>query len=94
MPLSAHAHGGSAFSGADYWRVSISCSRPAPARMVSLVLAMILARLLDHPASKLAMARQLDSATATLSLDTVTERLGALTPHFAPGKGMDRRCAE
>lgn len=39
----------------------------APARMVSLVLAMILARLLD-PASKLATARQLDSATATSSL--------------------------
>ena len=94
MPLSAHAHGGSAFSGADYWRVSISCSRPAPARMVSLVLAMILARLLDHPASKLAMARQLDSATATLSLDTVTERLGALTPHLPLAKRMDRRCAE
>ena len=67
MPLSAHAHGGSAFSGADYWRVSISCSRPAPARVVSLVLAMILVRLLDHPVSKLAKARQLDSATATFS---------------------------
>jgi hypothetical protein len=35
--------------------------------MVSLVLAMILARLLDLPASKLAMAWQLDSATATFS---------------------------
>ena len=62
--------------------------------MVSLVLAMILVRLLDHPASKLAKARQLDSATATFSLDTVTERLGALTPHLILAKRMDRRCAE
>ena len=62
--------------------------------MVSLVLAMILARLLDLPASKLAMAWQLDSATATFSLDTVTERLGALTPHLLLAKRMDRRCAE
>jgi len=39
----------------------------APPRMVELVLAMIVARVID-PASKLATARQLDSATATSSL--------------------------
>ena len=39
----------------------------SPARPVALVLAMIVARLLD-PASKLATARQLDAATATCSL--------------------------
>ena len=51
----------------------------APARLAALVLAMILARVLD-PASKLATARQLDAATATsslgplLQLDTVSEQ--------------------
>jgi hypothetical protein len=39
----------------------------APARLAALVLAMILARVID-PASKLATARQLDAATATSSL--------------------------
>ena len=39
----------------------------APARLATLVLAMILARVID-PASKLATARQLDAATATSSL--------------------------
>jgi hypothetical protein len=39
----------------------------APARLAALVLAMILARVID-PASKLATARQLDTATATSSL--------------------------
>jgi Transposase DDE domain len=51
----------------------------APARLAALVLAMIVARVLD-PASKLATARQLDAATATsslgplLQLDTVSEQ--------------------
>lgn len=44
----------------------------APARMVSLVLAMILARVIN-PASKLATARQLDAATATSSLGPLLE---------------------
>jgi len=39
----------------------------APPHMVALVLAMIIARVID-PASKLATARQLDAATATCSL--------------------------
>ena len=39
----------------------------APARLVALVLAMIVARVID-PASKLATARQLDAMTATSSL--------------------------
>jgi hypothetical protein len=39
----------------------------APARLVALVLAMVVARVID-PASKLASARQLDAATATSSL--------------------------
>jgi hypothetical protein len=39
----------------------------APGRLVALVLAMILARVID-PASKLATSRQLDAATATSSL--------------------------
>ena len=39
----------------------------APARLAALVLAMVLARVID-PASKLATARQLDAATATSSL--------------------------
>jgi transposase len=51
----------------------------APPRMVELVLAMIVARVID-PASKLATARQLDAATATsslgplLGLETVSEQ--------------------
>ena len=44
----------------------------APARQVALVLAMIIARVLD-PASKLATARQLDAATATSSLGALLE---------------------
>src|SRR5690349_24581277 len=39
----------------------------APPRLVALVLAMIVARVVD-PASKLATARQLDATTATSSL--------------------------
>ncbi|HET7882864.1 MAG TPA: IS1634 family transposase [Acetobacteraceae bacterium] len=42
-------------------------ARQAPARLVALVLAMIVARVID-PASKLATARQLDAMTATSSL--------------------------
>jgi hypothetical protein len=42
----------------------------APARLAALVLAMILARVID-PASKLATARQLDAATATSSLGSL-----------------------
>ncbi len=42
----------------------------APARMVALVLAMIVARVID-PSSKLATARQLDEATASSSLGAV-----------------------
>ena len=51
----------------------------APPRMVALVLAMIVARVID-PASKLATARQLDATTATsslgplLGLETVSEQ--------------------
>ena len=51
----------------------------APARLAALVLAMIVARVID-PVSKLATARQLDAATATaslgplLELDTVSEQ--------------------
>jgi hypothetical protein len=44
----------------------------APARLAALVLAMILARVID-PASKLATARQLDTATATCSLGPLLE---------------------
>jgi hypothetical protein len=44
----------------------------APARLATLVLAMILARVID-PASKLATARQLDVATATSSLGPLLE---------------------
>jgi hypothetical protein len=44
----------------------------APARLAALVLAMILARVID-PASKLATARQLDAATATSSLGPLLE---------------------
>ena len=49
----------------------------APARQVALVLAMIVARLLD-PASKLATARQLDAATATSSIGALLG-LGSVT---------------
>jgi DDE family transposase len=49
----------------------------APARLVALVLAMIVARVID-PASKLATARQLDTATATSSLGTLLG-LGAVS---------------
>lgn len=44
----------------------------APARLAALVLAMIVARIID-PASKLATARQLDAATATASLGPLLE---------------------
>ena len=44
----------------------------APARLAALVLAMIVARVID-PASKLATARQLDAATATTSLGPLLE---------------------
>src|SRR5882757_2937337 len=44
----------------------------APARLATLVLAMILARVID-PASKLATARQLDATTATSSLGPLLE---------------------
>ena len=44
----------------------------APARLAALVLAMVLARVID-PASKLATARQLDAATATSSLGPLLE---------------------
>ena len=44
----------------------------APARLASLVLGMILARVID-PASKLATARRLDAATATSSLGPLLE---------------------
>ena len=44
----------------------------APARLATLVLAMVLARVID-PASKLATARQLDVATATSSLGPLLE---------------------
>src|SRR5207244_4827773 len=43
-----------------------------PARLAALVLAMILARVID-PASKLATARHLDAATATSSLGPLLE---------------------
>ncbi|MBV8614942.1 MAG: IS1634 family transposase [Acetobacteraceae bacterium] len=49
----------------------------APARQVALVLAMIVARILD-PGSKLATARQLDAATATSSLGALLG-LGSVT---------------
>ncbi|MGB6966855.1 MAG: IS1634 family transposase [Xanthobacteraceae bacterium] len=49
----------------------------APARQLALVLAMIVARLLD-PASKLATARQLDAATATSSIGALLG-LGSVT---------------
>ena len=49
----------------------------SPARQVALVLAMIVARILD-PASKLATARQLDEVTATASLGALLG-LGAVT---------------
>ena len=44
----------------------------APARLVALALAMIIARVID-PASKLATARQLDAASATSSLGALLE---------------------
>lgn len=44
----------------------------APARLAALVLAMVVARVID-PASKLATARQLDAATATASLGPLLE---------------------
>jgi transposase len=49
----------------------------APARLASLALAMIVARVME-PASKLATARQLDAATATASLGPLLE-LGTLS---------------
>lgn len=49
----------------------------APDRLAALVLAMIVARVMD-PASKLATARQLDAATATASLGPLLD-LGTLS---------------
>ena len=52
-------------------------SRQAPPRQVVLVLAMIIARVID-PASKLATARQLDASTATSSIGPLLQ-LGSVT---------------
>ena len=72
----------------------------APPHMVALVLAMILARVID-PASKLATARQLDTATATcslgalLGLTTVSEQdlYGALDWLLSRQAHIERRLA-
>jgi len=73
----------------------------APARLAALVLAMIVARVLD-PASKLATARQLDAATATsslgplLHLDTVSEQdlYAALDWLLGQQSRIERRLAQ
>lgn len=73
----------------------------APARLAALVLAMIVARVLD-PASKLATARQLDAATATsslgplLQLDTVSEQdlYAALDWLLGQQSRIERRLAQ
>ena len=73
----------------------------APARLASLVLAMIVARVMD-PASKLATARQLDAATATaslgplLALDTVSEQdlYAALDWLLSQQSRIERRLAQ
>lgn len=73
----------------------------APARLASLVLAMIVARVMD-PASKLATARQLDAATATcslgplLELDTVSEQdlYAALDWLLSQQSRIERRLAQ
>lgn len=73
----------------------------APARLAALVLAMIVARVLD-PASKLATARQLDAATATsslgplLQLDTVGEQdlYAALDWLLGQQSRIERRLAQ
>jgi DDE family transposase len=73
----------------------------APARLASLVLAMMVARVMD-PASKLATARQLDAATATaslgplLELDTVSEQdlYAALDWLLSQQSRIERRLAQ
>ncbi len=73
----------------------------APARMAALVLAMIVARVID-PASKLATARQLDTATATtslgplLDLDMVSEQdlYAALDWLLSQRSRIERRLAQ
>jgi transposase len=73
----------------------------APARMAALVLAMIVARVID-PASKLATARQLDTATATtslgplLDLDMVSEQdlYAALDWLLSQQSRIERRLAQ
>jgi Transposase DDE domain len=73
----------------------------APARLAALVLAMILARVID-PASKLATARQLDTATATsslgplLDLGTVSEQelYAALDWLLSQQSRIERRLAQ
>ena len=73
----------------------------APARLAALVLAMIVARVID-PASKLATARQLDAATATtslgplLELDTVSEQelYAALDWLLSQQSRIERRLAQ
>ncbi len=73
----------------------------APARLAALVLAMILARVID-PASKLATARQLDTATATsslgprLDLGTVSEQelYAALDWLLSQQSRLERRLAQ
>jgi hypothetical protein len=73
----------------------------APARLAALVLAMIVARVID-PASKLATARQLDTATATtslgplLELDMVSERelYAALDWLLSQQSRIERRLAQ
>jgi len=73
----------------------------APARLAALILAMILARVID-PASKLATARQLDTATATcslgplLDLGTVSEQelYAALDWLLSQQSRIERRLAQ
>jgi transposase len=73
----------------------------APARMAALVLAMIVARVID-PASKLATARQLDTATVTtslgplLDLDMVSEQdlYAALDWLLSQQSRIERRLAQ
>ena len=73
----------------------------APTRLAALVLAMIVARIVD-PASKLATARQLDAATATtslgplLALDMVSEQelYAALDWLLSQQSRIERRLAQ
>src|SRR5260370_19730173 len=57
-------------------------ARRAPARLAALVLAMIVARVLD-PASKLATARQLDAATTTSSLRPLLQQHTLIEQHLS-----------